>query len=46
VEFVGGPAEFILLLVMVVLPLVVIGAVIYAADRLAIRHERRDHPGR
>ena len=38
--------EIILLLVTVVLPLLVIGAVIYLAVRLAIRHEHRRHPDR
>ena len=45
-EIVGGPVEIVILIVMVVLPLTVIGAVIYAAVRLAIRHERRDDPQR
>jgi hypothetical protein len=46
VEIVGGPVEIVLLLVVIVLPVAVIGAVIYAAVRLAIRHERRDQSER
>ena len=38
--------ELILLVVTAVLPLLVIGAVIYLAVRLAIRHEHRRHPDR
>jgi hypothetical protein len=45
----GGDAagmEIILLVVIAILPLLVIGAVIYLAVRLAIRHEHRQHPDR
>jgi hypothetical protein len=38
--------EIILLVVIAILPLLVIGAVIYLAVRLAIRHEHRQHPDR
>ena len=38
--------EVIPLILTAVLPLLVIGAVIYLAARLAIRHEHRQHPDR
>jgi hypothetical protein len=38
--------EIVLLLVTAILPLLVIGLVVYAAVRLAIRHEHRNHPDR
>lgn len=38
--------ELILLVITAVLPLLLIGAVIYLAVRLAIRHEHRRHPDR
>jgi hypothetical protein len=36
--------EAVLLVVTAILPLLVIGAVVYLAVRLAIRHEHRRHP--
>ena len=39
------PSELFALLLPLV-PLVLIGVVVYGAVRLAIRHERRDHPDR
>jgi hypothetical protein len=44
----SGPPlpEVLLLLVTALLPLLVVGAVIYLAVRLAIRHERRKRPER
>ena len=38
--------EVIVLLVTWLVPLLVIGAVVYLAVRLAIRHEHRNHPDR
>ena len=39
-------SEVLVLLIMTILPVLVIGAVIYYAVRLAIRHEHRNHPDR
>jgi hypothetical protein len=38
--------EIVLLVITAILPLFVIGAVIYLAVRLAIRHEHRNHSDR
>jgi hypothetical protein len=38
--------EVVVLIITWLLPLIVIGSVVYLAVRLAIRHEHRNHPDR
>ena len=39
-------SDVLVLLVTAILPLLIIGMVVYVAVRLAIRHEHRNHPHR